>query len=272
MKYLIAFDIDGTILDDKSELSDTTKEYIKKFQDEGHIVSLITGRPFRTSRYIYDELKLNSPIGNYSGSSVHNPKDEEFPAKNYFMQPTAVNDILRTYGEHILNGYCEVEDKVYLFYEQEELIRWLRIPNGELVIGDAPIKENISGAVLYVAVDKAQEIEDFAKTYPNLGCRYWRSLKAENYSVIEIYTTLSSKANAMEQIRNYHNIPIENTIAVGDGVNDIDMLEYAHYSAYMHGAPERVQLAGKFEAQSNNENGAVLFVESVINGTIKESK
>ncbi len=269
MKYLIAFDIDGTILNDKSELSDTTKEYIKKFQQEGHIVSLITGRPFRTSQYLYEELGLSTPIGNYSGSSVHNPVDSDFPSKNYFMEPTAVNDILRIYGEHILNGYCEVEDKVYLFYEQEELIQWLRIPNGELIIGDAPIKENISGAVLYVAVDKAQEIEDFAKTYPNLGCRYWRSLKAENYSVIEIYTTLSSKANAMEQVRNYYNIPKENTIAVGDGVNDIDMLEYAHYSAYMQGAPERVQNAGKFEAKSHNKNGAVLFVQDVLEGKKK---
>lgn len=268
MRYLIGFDIDGTLVNDDSELSTETINYIKELTAEGHIVSLITGRPFRTTKEIYEKLNLNTPLGNYSGSSIHNPNDDNFETVEYKMSPQVVFDLMDKYGENVRNGFCEIEEKVYLFKEDEGLIEWLRIPGGELIVGSYDIREDVSGAVLFVDASKAQEIEDFCLTYPNLGCRYWRSLKADEYSVMEIYTTLSSKAKAMEVIREYYGIPHENTIALGDGTNDIEMLEYAHYSASMKNAPERVRNSAKYEAGSNNENGAIEFVKQVLNNKL----
>lgn len=268
MRYLIGFDIDGTLVNDESELTAETIDYIKKLSNEGHIVSLITGRPFRTTKELYEQLELKTPVGNYSGSSIHNPNDENFELVEFKMEPTIIKDLMEKYGDHIQNGFCEIEERVYLFKEDEGLIDWLRIPGGDLIIGSYDIEENISGSVLFVDANKAQEIEDFCLTYPNLGCRYWRSLKADEYSVMEIYTTLSSKAKAMEVIREYYDIPKENTIALGDGTNDVEMLEYAHYSASMKNAPKVVRDAAKHEAGSNNENGAIEFVKRVLNNEL----
>jgi len=268
MRYLIGFDIDGTLVNDNSELSTETINYIKELTAEGHIVSLITGRPFRTTKHLYEQLELKTPLGNYSGSSIHNPNDDSFETIEFKMNPKVITDLMEKYSEYVLNGFCEIEEKVYLFNEDEGLAKWLSIPGGELIVGTYDIKENISGSVLFVRAEKAQEIEDFCLSYPNLGCRYWRSLKADEHSVMEIYTTLSSKAKAMEVIREYYDIPHENTITVGDGTNDIEMLEYANYSASMLNAPERVQNAAKYEAESNNEDGAIKFVQKVLNNKL----
>lgn len=264
MRYLIGFDIDGTLVDDNSELSEETVDYIKKLTKEGHIVSLITGRPFRTTKTLYDQLELKTPLGNYSGSSIHSPYDDNFETIEFKMDPQVVKDVMKKYGEYVRNGFSEIEDKIYLFKEDQGLIDWLHVPGTELILNSYDIQETISGAVLFIAPEVVEEVEQFCLTYENLGCRYWRSLKKDEYAVLEIYTTLSSKATAMEVIRKYYDIPHENTIALGDGTNDIEMLEYAHYSASMKNAPKRVRNAAKYEAGSNNENGAIEFVEKVL--------
>ena len=45
-KKVIAVDLDGTLLDSNSNLSDFTKETIKKISQKGHKVIITTGRPY----------------------------------------------------------------------------------------------------------------------------------------------------------------------------------------------------------------------------------
>ena len=47
---IIAVDLDGTLLNSESKLSDFTKETIKKFQKKGHHVIITTGRPYRMAK------------------------------------------------------------------------------------------------------------------------------------------------------------------------------------------------------------------------------
>lgn len=264
MRYLIGLDIDGTLVDDNSNLTETTVDYIKRLSAMGHIVSIITGRPFRTSRHLYEQLELTTPIGNYSGSSIHNPNDDSFETIEFKMEPTPVIDLINEFKDEIRNGFCEIEDKVYLFKEDEGLTEFLSVRGGELIVGSYDIKEKISGAVLFISPDSAKDIENFLQKYEDLGFRYWRSLKSDEYFVLEIHTTLSSKAVAMEVIRKYYDIPMERTIAIGDGTNDIEMLEYAFNSASMENSPIKVQNAAKESCGSNNDDGAIKYIQKIL--------
>ena len=49
-KKLVAIDLDGTTLNNQSQLTQKTEEAIRKVIEQGHIVSIATGRPFRTSQ------------------------------------------------------------------------------------------------------------------------------------------------------------------------------------------------------------------------------
>ncbi|PJH64159.1 HAD hydrolase family protein, partial [Salmonella enterica] len=46
-KKLIAIDLDGTTLNNKSTISNETKDTIKKLRKKGQIISISTGRPYR---------------------------------------------------------------------------------------------------------------------------------------------------------------------------------------------------------------------------------
>ena len=73
-KKVIAVDLDGTLLNSDSKLSEFTKETIKKISKKGHHVVITTGRPYRMAREFYKELELHTPMINFNGSLTHIPE------------------------------------------------------------------------------------------------------------------------------------------------------------------------------------------------------
>lgn len=65
--YLIALDLDGTLLKDDKTISPETARTIQTLKEAGHHVCISTGRPFRSSSMYYDELGLTTPIVNFNG-------------------------------------------------------------------------------------------------------------------------------------------------------------------------------------------------------------
>ena len=79
LKKIIAVDLDGTLLNSESQLSDFTKQTIKKVSAKGHKIIITTGRPYRMAIDYYKELGLDTPMINFNGSLTHIPnKDWEF--------------------------------------------------------------------------------------------------------------------------------------------------------------------------------------------------
>ena len=72
-KKMIAVDLDGTLLNSESKLSDFTIETIKKISKKGHQVVIATGRPYRMAKDFYDQLELETPMINFNGSLTHLP-------------------------------------------------------------------------------------------------------------------------------------------------------------------------------------------------------
>ena len=70
---LIAIDLDGTTLNENSQITPKTKEVLTKATAAGHIVSIVTGRPNRISENYYDFLGLKSPMINFNGAVGHIP-------------------------------------------------------------------------------------------------------------------------------------------------------------------------------------------------------
>ena len=79
-RYLIALDLDGTLLKDDKTISEKTKKVLQQVKAEGHIIMIATGRPYRSSEQYYKELGLTSPIVNFNGAFVHHPLDNDWGA------------------------------------------------------------------------------------------------------------------------------------------------------------------------------------------------
>lgn len=77
-RYLVCCDLDGTLLNDSGCLTENTIEAIKRVSKLGHIVCLLTGRPFNGSIDIYRKLELESIMANQNGAFITNPSDPGF--------------------------------------------------------------------------------------------------------------------------------------------------------------------------------------------------
>ena len=74
-KYLIALDMDGTLLNNNNQISNLTKEYLINLASQGHKIIISSGRPIRGIISYYNELKLDTPIICYNGAYIYPGKE-----------------------------------------------------------------------------------------------------------------------------------------------------------------------------------------------------
>ncbi|MDR7380834.1 HAD family hydrolase [Promicromonospora iranensis] len=74
----------------------------------------------------------------------------------------------------------------------------------------------------------------------------------------------TSKATALERLRARMGVPPEATVAVGDGMNDLDMLRWAGRSYAMGHAPTVVQAVADEVTGTIQEHGAVAVLRSLL--------
>ena len=82
-KYLIAMDLDGTLLPDYGTINEKLIKIIDLLQKKGHRFVIETGRPFRSSIFVYNAFKLDTPLVNYNGCYITHPLDKNYKCLNH---------------------------------------------------------------------------------------------------------------------------------------------------------------------------------------------
>jgi len=258
--YLIAVDLDNTLVHDFDKYDKLSFELLKTLSKDNKVV-IATGRPYRSSKYFYDLLELNTPIINYNGALVHHPYDANFITHKVTVDKELIFELIQDNKDIIHNIFCEVGDNIFLYKDTNEVIPYLHQDGGFLTIGELKdiLKENPNGAIVMTNPRTEKILEDYIKTkYKNTLCiRYWY---VENLGVAEIYSPLTSKGNALKIVSNYYNIPAEKIIAIGDGHNDIDMLEFAGIKVAMANSHPDLLKVANYITDTVHNNGVYKFL------------
>lgn len=267
--YLFALDLDGTLLYDFDSLEESTCEFIKSIQNLGHKVVIATGRPFRSSRFAYERFGLNTPIINYNGGLITHPLDEAFPIVNITLKKEYIIDIFENNVDLIRNAFSEVRDNIYLFHEEKAIEPLLHLtPDSNLYLGHLKdtLKVDPNGFIIIGKQGSGKAIEDYVnQKYQGLVlARIW-NLQGEFDSIIEIYTPENNKGKGLKYVAEYLNIPRDNVIAIGDGHNDIEMIEYAGLGVAVKGShPDLVRVADQQINLGPRENAVVHFIRDYL--------
>lgn len=81
---------------------------------------------------------------------------------------------------------------------------------------------------------------------------------------LEFVDVNASKAIALEKLGEYYGIKREEMIAIGDGFNDLSMIEYAGLGVAMENAPSEIKEAADFVTLSNEDDGVAYVIEKFI--------
>jgi len=140
--YLIALDLDGTLLMSDKKIGSRTKEVIRKVREAGHIVMIATGRPYRASKPYYSELGLDTPIVNFNGAHTHHPLDHDWGVFHRPIPLETTNQIIETCLKfRIKNIIIEVMDNMYIKNPDPILIEAFDLNKVNIIYG--PINETL---------------------------------------------------------------------------------------------------------------------------------
>jgi len=238
-KYLIAIDLDGTLLTDDKKITPKTRDYLNKLHNNGHLIVIATGRPYRAALGFQQQLGVEGPLVTYNGSLTSHPYDPYFPTRTRKFDRFALHDLVNKIGFDALdNLMIETEHVIYLLREDEALNTFFWNDEERIIYGNPFLhldEDPLALIFLFKNTDPAYkaEITKLVDSFPSLHIRFWH---LEGYA--ELWIGESTKKDGLEYIANYYHFPQKRVIAFGDASNDKEMLAWAHYGVWMkNGVP-----------------------------------
>jgi 5-amino-6-(5-phospho-D-ribitylamino)uracil phosphatase len=269
-KYLFAIDLDGTLLYDFDSLDDSMIQFMKRVTSLGHKIVIATGRPFRSSRFVYEKFGLDTPIINYNGGLITNPTDPNFPIINITVPKEAIIDIFESNVDLIRNAFSEVRDNIYLFEEETAIEPLLhRTPDSGLFLGHLKdtLKEDPNGFIIIGKQGSGKQIESYVnqKYTGTVLSRIWH-LSGEFDSIIEVFTPESNKGKGLKYVAEHLGFAQEDVIAIGDGHNDLEMIRYASLGVAVKNAhPELLKIADLILPYGPEDHAVRKFITGFLN-------
>lgn len=262
-RWLIALDIDGTLLREDGSIGDDVLKEVARMRDLGHEVMLATGRSVAMTLPVLDRLRLTSAYVVCSNGAITLRRDADAPMgySRDLVETFDPAEVLTTIRENLPSANYAVED-------EDGLSRYTGFfPDGALGASSEKVEfDDLLGqrATRVVVISPEHDIEDFLTVVEQMG------LHKVSYNVgwtawLDIAPDGVNKSTALERVRGILDIPRERVLAMGDGRNDIDMLTWA--AEYGRGiamgqAPHEVKVvASEITDTDLNDGVARIFEE-----------
>jgi len=228
---LIALDMDGTLLNNRNQISEANRQAIKEAQDKGVHVVLSTGRSFSTSHEHADSLELTSYLINVNGSEIWD-ENRQLVERN-LLKPEQIKwmlDLSKQYN----TGYWAISTERNWRNEMPgdlHTLEWMKF--------GFDIEDNEARELIYKKLVENGEFELSNSTPTN----------------IEVNLMGVSKARGLAVVCSRVGIQMENVMAVGDSLNDLAMITEAGLGVAMGNAQDKVKQAADWVTSTNEEDG-----------------
>ncbi|WP_380164561.1 HAD family hydrolase [Jannaschia sp. R86511] len=261
-RALVGIDIDGTIVDHDDRLSERVRRTVRAASEVAHVV-IATGRSTDGTLEVLDRLDLLRGTAVVSNGAVTLGLDPDLPrgyevTESISFDPAPALALIR---EHLPSALYGVET------ESLDKLLTQAFPEGEL---SGPYRvgsfEELSATrALRVIVRSLDHTpEEFEQIVQRIG------LNSVAYAVgwsawLDLAPEGVSKASALESVRRRLGVEPGDTYAIGDGRNDIEMLQWAARSAAMGNAlDDDVRAAADEQVPPVTEDGLAVFLERVL--------
>lgn len=247
---IVFFDIDGTLWDEDMQIPDSTKEAIRLLKEQGHKTFLCSGRA--RSNICSKELLDLGFDGIVAACGNHIEMDGKILYENimshkqvkkviYLLKECHMPVVLEGPVYHWIDeeGFEEDPYILYLFKEMGDKALPLKGYSDEIHIN------KFSADIL--------EDTDYERVKKELRGEFM-FLEHEG-NVVEFVPAGTSKATGIEWICNYLGIDHKDTYAVGDSVNDLDMLQFVEHGIAMGNGTDPAREVAEYITTDLKEDG-----------------
>lgn len=263
MKYkLMAVDIDGTLLNDSGELTENTKNAIRQWVDKGLIFTIASGRPIQGIEGLNKTLNLDVPFITYNGAMVVLGKSKKVLYEQKLSRIDA-EEIIKLGEKYNVTIMIWKDNELYVPTLNERVNKYKIISGVEPIIinnMEQLIENGVTKILWYDEVEKIEQYKNEIGRYLSDNVNFHPSRPY----FMEFVDKYASKAIAMERLGQYYGIKQSEMIAVGDGFNDLSMIEYAGLGVAMANSPDEVKERADYITLSNEEDGVAHVIHEFI--------
>ena len=266
---LVAVDLDGTLLDALGNPHPADVTALRSLHALGVVVTIITGRLYSGTRRSAEALGIKGPVGCVYGSHVVSTETHKTLYHRGFEKEHA--ELVRTSFERAGPAtFLFANDTIVHDHHGDPYLDYVSTWSTDVVrapsVTDHPLWQYDAGVTAVVAVGTMPQIMGAAKnleesvgvnaqvaTFPTRPLKH----REAGWGML-VRAAGGNKGSALEWIANHHGVKIEETIAIGDWVNDLPMLRAAGRSFAMGQAPEVVkEAATDLLEQTAGEGGGI---------------
>lgn len=245
----VFFDIDGTLVSFKTHTIPTsTHEALNKLKEKGIKVFIATGRP----QTLLNNLEKTYFDGFIIMNGAHCYTND---GKDIYKEIIPKDDIHRIIEYTKTNNYpfVFVHDNEWFITrineDVNEICKLIEIPAPPVKDAEEALDKDIMQIMGYFPTEADEEV--FGKILTHCEEMRWHPL------FTDIVNKNTSKSNGIDKVLDYFGIKLDETMAFGDGGNDIPMLEHVNIGIAMGNASDNVKAAANYVTDTVDNNGVI---------------
>ncbi len=253
----IAFDMDGTLLNEVNRITTRTKTVIDSLKLKGIDLVLSTGRSYEALLPFKNELDLDSPVICYNGArilqadgSIIKNHTVDNDISRYLIDFAREKDVhIQAYRDGVL--YFEKRTPEAVSYEKHVNLK------GEVINFDKLEAFDFTKIMYLGEHETLSELSNMVKSVFSRDL----SVTFSNPRYLEFMPGGVSKGKAIDEVADYLGIETAGIMAFGDGENDISMIKAAGIGVAMENGTPELKAEADRTALSNRKDGVALFLE-----------
>ncbi|SDM25569.1 HAD family hydrolase [Halarsenatibacter silvermanii] len=268
---LVVLDLDDTLLRDDQTIEPRAARTIKKFKDEGIEFMIATGRAYCTALPFQRELKIDSPIICHNGAFILDGDGREL-----YHKPVALplaREIMNFCHEHGLELCIYNKDSLYFRRRNEQTAGYERTSG---IVGEpvhrplAEVMDSPPTKMLILEEDRRRQEHYIARLRDLYSCRL--NITTSKSHFIEVINSSVDKSEALKYLGNHMDFEPEEVVAMGNGFNDLGMIDWAGMGIAVENAPAGIKNSADKITASNEEAGVARALQSLFGSSDEEQE
>jgi Cof subfamily protein (haloacid dehalogenase superfamily) len=266
---LIFFDLDGTLLNDQSEISSFTKETLALLTEKDIAYTVATGRTMLSAQRILDGHDFDLPQIYNNGVTVWDPQIKQLTLDNLLniTEISIIIDIALAEGvTPFVNVIGSHQDHHFIFHaetfhdvEKELVKKYFSQTNAKLMsLESLPKDSQVTNISMIGCADTINKMWRQINTYENLVAYSGPALEGHQYRWMDVHHCLANKGTAVSNLK--QQLGAKNVICFGDSDNDLSMFALADESYAPGNAKDEIKKFASATIGHNHKDGIAHFL------------
>lgn len=264
---IIISDLDGTAIPMSGKISEKNINAVKYFTKLGGTFTIATGRTPRSARAYYREFCIEGAMIGGNGSMIYDTKTNVYLHGEY-LDDSYKQVLRKVYQNFPKTGMSiiGVNEKEFIANKCKTISDYLDYENIKFDYVDMDTLPDKAHKVLFLLETPEDKIlPDFMDSLNDLNFTFVHS----GGTYFEMLPRGISKGHQLQRLLDTYGKKIENTIAIGDFYNDVEMIKLARLGVAVGNAPDDVKGHADLIVKSCEEDAIADLIEYVLNNLDK---